>query len=366
MPSLPPLPDPVLPLWQAAVAAPADRGAHRVLADALQAAGDPRGTWMALELRRESLDVPEVHAASRAFLFDHRHALLGPIAAYRDPVAWRTQHGLLRHLGLRVLCASRCRLLLEELDQAGLLAPIRSLRLLTHRVEQDLLETVLRRMPDLHALSIGPVGLGGTRLPVPIPTILRALPTLERLRIPPAAGGLRRGHATLRSLAIVPVRGQLTGLTSSRFPRLRHLELGPLSTWGDADLTALQHLRLTSIAGASTFRAAWSSANGTPPAMRLEAAAPDEAIDEDPLLTPPWHAHWRDFELDGARRSIRRLGRVVHIVEFGRESSLKRASAFWAADTYQSRVEAWLREGFDEVAAAPRRQTRGSLIDTVQ
>lgn len=366
MPVLLPLADDLQPLWSSILSTPDDRDAHKVLADALQHAGDPRGTWMTLEMRRETLDVAEVHTASRHFLLEHRDHLLGPLADYRDPTHWRMRHGVMHHIGLRVLSEGRCQTLLEDLDQAGLLATVRSLRLLTYSVEQDLLETILRRMPQLERLHIGPVGLGGRRLPTTLPVLLGALKKLTHLTVPPVPSTAQVRHARLTSLGFVPSRRQCERLERSALPELASVALGPLASWGPGDLRALAALQLREIRGPATFRSRWQAAGLAPVIRAVEAKSPDEAVDAEPLLAPPYQAHWRDFALDGARRSIRRLDKRIDIVDFGTEQVVKRASALWAADTYQGHVNRWLREGWTEVAPnLPASQTSGSIIGAV-
>lgn len=328
-------------LWEAVEADPDDLGAVAVLADALESAGDPLGTWISLGL-----------AGAERRTWAVAHGVLGPLAL-REEQPWDLAGAGALPSGF----ATNVRLageeeagLIEALHARGLTRAIRHLRLVGTARFDAVVTTALRLHPRLQSLELGPLVAGYGACDVPLQDVLDGFPDLRVLRAAPAPDLRDLRHPELRSLTICPWEaGQLEELDLSGFPALEHLAVARVD---DAEPGQLGCIVRSPVRTVDVHRRVWEVLEDLRPDLTLVRASTD--AHRDPLLTPVRQRAVRRFELDGRFWEIRREGGDLHLRygkgdNAGTTKKVALRSAYEAATAYRERAAAKVGQGFREV-----------------
>lgn len=198
------MPDPqVAALFEAIRGDPADLASYLVLADVLQAHGDPRGELMAVQHVRALADTPELRAEEHRLLETHREHLLGkPLADAIDAIGALTGS--------------------EEIELEWRLG-------LLHRVRAEIGARAKAILAFVDALFAAPSAIALDSFDLQVN--FSGQPTMDRLLDAIATAA----PSSLRELRIASANCHVLELHRAwaRLPRLRSLRIGQ---WGGLDL----------------------------------------------------------------------------------------------------------------------------------
>ncbi|MEZ4318828.1 MAG: WGR domain-containing protein [Myxococcota bacterium] len=364
-------------LWDHVLEAPDDRGRLAVLGDHLQAEGDPRGPLVALQMAPDSRAVRD---AEDRYRFEHREALLGPLARSEHPsrVVWRDGFVAELELVVRGFGDDEAQML-AELAGRGALALVRRLRLVGSANYDRVVGQLLRTdWPLLHTLHLGPMSIGAGRLDLPLQYLFDHLPGLRDLRVefPGELGAFE--HAGLERLTLSAHAHQLWELSLDRLPALRAVRLFSREEPEGPVLDGALARRLSEVGLHGGLIGAWLLSPSLPApdtlmlydslqrhrdlidlqSQRLRGTKVvypgSRSADRDKLLTPPEQSRVRRFERSDRFWEILRNGPVLTMRygKLGRNGTRRQNtlhSAYQAASNYRERVQAKRDEGFVEV-----------------
>ncbi|MCB9674566.1 MAG: WGR domain-containing protein [Alphaproteobacteria bacterium] len=368
-------------LWRRAIEAPDDAATLAVLGDHLQTEGDPRGQLVALQLAARS--GARVEAEDR-YRFEHRHALLGPLAASETPCRAVWEGGFIRELEVVVRgYGEELAEAIRDLRRRGGLRLLRRLRLVgTANYDRPMTELLRHEWPLLEVLHLGPMSLGAGRIDLPLDDVLGGFPRLRDLRIefPGSFTGLV--HPRLERLVMSGHAHQFPSLRLGGLPSLQAIRLfsredpdGPVLD------DALEHPP-TEVALHGGLIDAWlASKRVRPPAVlrlfrarvahreAIEARLPlwpdtrvvyagEENANRDRLLTPSEQAQPRRFVRDGRFWQAHREADVL-VFRYGKvgKPGTRRTNryfdAYHASRELRDRIQAKRDDGYEEVWLPP-------------
>lgn len=313
---------------------PHDPDAWAVHADALSAAGDPRGRWIALSLAAERGE--PVQAEVERWFFEHRRQLVGPVADSEDALLgwWR---GVV--VGLQHTVEGRCAPAVEAL--AGLdLRWLRAVRLCGNALYDDAIEVLLaEERPELARLELGPTNPGAGRLDAPVGELLERCPALVALRLERCKGSLV--HPGLQRLQVTLGPGETLDL--SGLPALVHLTV--------VSRRAIDRAQVVGFDGPVAHNHA---VDGFEPLQPLDPHT-------DPLLTPARQERLRCWAKGRRFVTLRRRGNALVRIEGKRGRPGRAANSFHgrpydAARAYRAAVVELHLAGFVETWAGGLRE----------